>query len=73
MVYDLTEISNSGLNYLLNQQEETVTLTVVENSGKTLRSELTDLFPFVFHYDGETESLDLLSSGVKEKKKDEKF
>jgi hypothetical protein len=39
-----------------------------------LRPELTDLFPFIFHYDGETEELDLLvSSGMKEKKDDGKF
>lgn len=39
-----------------------------------LRSELTDLFPFIFHYDGETEDMDLLgSSQAKEKKEEGKF
>lgn len=31
LLYDLTEISNTGLNYLLNNQQDTLTLTVVEN------------------------------------------
>jgi hypothetical protein len=31
LLYDLTEISNAGLNYLLNNQQDTLTLTVVEN------------------------------------------
>lgn len=29
LLYDLTEISNNGLNFLLNNQQETLTLTVV--------------------------------------------
>ncbi len=29
LVYDLMEMSNSGLNYLINNQEESLTLTVV--------------------------------------------
>lgn len=49
LIFDLSSVSNQGLNYLLNNPLVQMSWVVVESKEKPLRAELSDLFPLIFY------------------------
>lgn len=75
LLFDLGNLSNQSLNHLLNHPLEDTTLFLVEDAARPLRPELSDLFPLVFHDEGNEEQMELLAEKgrVDEKFDREKF
>jgi hypothetical protein len=56
LLFDLGKTGTQGINYLLNNPLNGVTLLAVEDQARPLRSELSDLFPLVFMDEDSTQS-----------------